>query len=40
MAKATMISWKVLGAALTFVGLLSGIKYLFDLVEKNRRPKG
>ncbi len=35
-----MISWKVLGATLIFVRLLGGIKYLFDLVEKNRRPKG
>jgi hypothetical protein len=34
-----MISWKALGAALLFVGLLGGIKYLFDLIEKNRRPK-
>ncbi len=35
-----MISWKTLGVALLFVGLLGGIKLLFDLVEKNRRPKG
>lgn len=34
-----MISWKALGAALLFVGLLGGIKYLFDLVENNRRSK-
>lgn len=34
-----MISWKALGVALLFVGLLGGIKVLFDLVEKNRRPK-
>jgi hypothetical protein len=34
-----MISWKALGAAVLFVGLLGGIKYLFDLVEKNRRPE-
>jgi hypothetical protein len=35
-----MITWKGLGAALLFIGVLGGIKYLFDLVEKNRRPKG
>ncbi len=34
-----MISWKALAAALFFVGFLGGIKYLFDLVEKNVRPK-
>jgi hypothetical protein len=34
-----MISWKALGVALLFVGVLGGIKLLFDLVEKNRRPK-
>jgi hypothetical protein len=37
-----MISWKALGVALLFVGLvglLGGIKLLFDVVEKNRRPK-
>ena len=28
-----MISWKVLGAALIFGGLLGGIRYLFDLLE-------
>jgi preprotein translocase subunit Sss1 len=32
-----MISAKVLGVALLFVGLLGVIKLLFDLVEKNRR---
>jgi hypothetical protein len=34
-----MISKKGLGAALFIAGLLGGIKYLFDLVEKSRRPK-
>jgi len=34
-----MISWKGLGAALLFIGELGGIKYLFDLVEKEKRPK-
>ena len=34
-----MISWKGLGAALLFIGVLGGIKYLFDLVEKEKRPK-
>jgi hypothetical protein len=34
-----MISWKALGAVLLIFGLLGGIGYLFDLVEKNRRPK-
>jgi hypothetical protein len=34
-----MISWKALGAVLFFVGLLGGIKFLFDLIEKNRGPK-
>jgi hypothetical protein len=34
-----MISWKGLGAALIFVGLLGGIKYLFDVVEKGTRHK-
>jgi len=34
-----MISWKGLGAALLFVGVLGGIKYLFDLVEKKPPPK-
>ena len=33
-----MISWKALGVALLFVGLLGAIKLLFDLVERNRRP--
>jgi hypothetical protein len=35
-----MFSWKGLSAALLFLGVLGGIKYLFDLVEKNRRAKG
>jgi len=35
-----MISWKALGAALLFAGLLGAIKYLFDLIEKNKWPKG
>jgi hypothetical protein len=34
-----MIAWKALGVVLLFVGVLGGIKFLFDLVEKNRRPK-
>jgi len=34
-----MFAWKALGIALLLVGLLGGIKLLFDLVEKNRRPK-
>jgi|HubBroStandDraft_1064217.scaffolds.fasta_scaffold00681_9 hypothetical protein len=33
-----MISWKALGVALLFGGVLGGIKLLFDLVDKNRRP--
>jgi len=33
-----MISWKALGVALLFVGLLGAIKLLFDLVDRNRRP--
>lgn len=35
-----MISKKAWGAALLLAGLLGGIKYLFDLFEKGRRPKG
>jgi hypothetical protein len=34
-----MISWKALGVALLLVGVLGGIKLLFDLVEKNGGPK-
>jgi hypothetical protein len=34
-----MISWKALGAALLLVGLVGGVKYLFDRAEKNRRHK-
>jgi hypothetical protein len=34
-----MTSWKALGIALLLVGLLGGIKLLFDLVERNRRPE-
>ena len=30
-----MISWKVVCAALLIVGLLAGIKALFDLIEKH-----
>ena len=30
-----MILWKVIGGVLLIVGLLAGIKYLFDLIEKN-----
>jgi len=35
-----MFSWKALGAALVIAGLLGGIKYLFDRVEKDGKPKG
>jgi len=34
-----LISWKALGAALLLVGVLGGIKYLFDTVEKTGPPK-
>ncbi len=34
-----MKSWKTLGAALLLGGLLGGLKLLFDLVEKNKRPR-
>jgi len=30
-----MILWRVLGGVLLIVGLLVGIKYLFDLIEKH-----
>jgi hypothetical protein len=30
-----MISWKMLRAVLLIVGLLAGIKYVFDLIEKH-----
>ena len=33
------ISWNALGALLLVVGLVAGVKYLFDVVEKNREPK-
>jgi hypothetical protein len=33
---ARLLSWKLLGAVLLIVGLLGGIKYLFDMIEKNR----
>lgn len=31
-----MILWDVLGGVLLIVGLLVGIKYLFDVIDKNR----
>jgi len=34
-----MISWKAFGAALLIGVLLGAIKYLFDVVEKNKRPR-
>jgi hypothetical protein len=34
-----MISWKELGTVLLIVGVLGGIKLLFDLAEKNLRPR-
>ena len=34
-----MIAKKAWGAAVLIAGLLGGIKYLFDLIEKSRRPK-
>jgi hypothetical protein len=33
---ARLLSWKLLGAVLLIVGLLGGIKYLFDMIEKNQ----
>lgn len=33
---ARLLSFKLLGAVLLIVGLLGGIKYLFDMIEKNR----
>ena len=33
------ISWNALGALLLVVGLVAGVKYVFDVVEKNREPK-
>ena len=30
-----MIVWRVIGGVLLIVGLLAGIKHLFDLIEKN-----
>jgi len=33
---ARLLSWKLLGAVLLIVGPLGGIKYLFDMIEKNR----
>jgi hypothetical protein len=33
---ARLLSWKLLGAVLLIVGLLGGIKYLFDMIEKTR----
>ncbi len=35
-----MIAKKAWGATLLLAGLLAVIKYLFDLFEKSRRPKG
>jgi hypothetical protein len=34
-----MIARKAWGATLLIAGLLGGIKYLFDLIDKSRRPK-
>lgn len=34
-----MMSWKMLTGALVLAGLLGGMKYLFDRIEKNKRPK-
>jgi len=34
-----MIVRKAWGAALLIAGLLGGIKYLFDLIEKGQRPR-
>jgi hypothetical protein len=31
-----MMSWKDLGDVLLFIGVLGGIKYWFDLVEKKK----
>jgi len=33
------MSWRAVTGAVVLVGLLGGIKYLFDRVEKNKRPK-
>lgn len=33
------MSWKTLTGALVLVGLLGGMKYLFDRAEKKKRPK-
>ena len=33
---ARLLSWKLLGAVLLIVGLLGGIKCLFDMIEKTR----
>jgi hypothetical protein len=33
------MSWKTLTGAVILAGLLGGMKYLFDRVEKNTRPK-
>lgn len=33
------ISWKVLAALLLIVGLLAGVKYLFDVIEKKSQPR-
>jgi len=35
-----MIARKAWGATVLLAGLMGGIKYLFDLFEKSRRPKG
>jgi len=34
-----MTSWKASGATLLVAGLRGGIKYLFDMAEKNRHPE-
>jgi hypothetical protein len=33
------MSWKTLTGVVVLVGLLGGMKYLFDRVEKDKRPK-
>lgn len=33
------MSWKTLTGVMMLIGLLGGMKYLFDRAEKNKRPK-
>jgi hypothetical protein len=35
-----MTSWKVLVVVVVLVALIGGMKLLFDMVEKNKGPKG